>query len=132
MIRGGLISPNSSCRVFDADADGYVRAEAANMVYLKPLADALRDGNPVRAVIRGASTNHDGRGDNESSMYYPSSEGQEDLIRKCYAAAGIRDLGLTAHFETHGTGTPAGDPVETRAIANGAFRYPQGEREVTG
>lgn len=119
MYRGGILSPNDSCRVFDADADGYARAEGANMVYLKPLDDAIRDGNPIRAVIRGASSNHDGRGDNESSMYYPSSAGQEDLIRKCYAAAGISDFGQTVHFETHGTGTPAGDPVETKAIANG-------------
>lgn len=118
MYDAGLLSPNDSCRTFDADADGYARAEAANMVYLKRLDEAVRDGNPIRGVIRAAASNHDGRGSEGDSMYFPSSDGQEALIRACYESAGIKDFGQTAHFECHGTGTPAGDPVETKPIAN--------------
>lgn len=48
----GVLSPEGSCKSFSADADGYARAEAINAIYIKPLDDAIRDGNPIRAVIR--------------------------------------------------------------------------------
>src|SRR6478735_11328131 len=55
MTEQGVLSPTGSCKSFSADADGYARAEAVTAIYVKPLADAIRDGNPVRAVIRGTS-----------------------------------------------------------------------------
>nr|WGU20916.1 crs5 [Clonostachys rosea] len=116
MEQAGVLSPNQSCRTFDADADGYCRAEAFNMLYIKKLDAAVRDGNPIRAIIRSTSSNHDGVGD--GSMFAPSPYGQEAAIRECYRTAGIEDFGRTAHFECHGTGTAVGDPVETEAIAN--------------
>jgi Polyketide synthase modules and related proteins len=90
------------------------RGEAVNGLYIKPLADALRDGNPVRAVIRATATNHDGK---TPGMTYPSSEAQEALIRHAYKIAGISDFSETAFVECHGTGTLVGDPVETKAVA---------------
>ncbi|KAL1883305.1 Type I Iterative PKS [Diaporthe australafricana] len=115
MYKAGVLSPRDQCRSFDASADGYCRAEGANMIYVKRLDDALRDGNPVRAVVRGTATNADGKGE---GLFAPSAEGHEALIRSCYGGAGIEDLGRTAHFECHGTGTRAGDPTETTAVAN--------------
>lgn len=53
-------SLSGRCHTFDAKADGYIKAEAVNTVILKRLDDALRDGDPIRAVIRGSSTNSDG------------------------------------------------------------------------
>ncbi|CAI7605122.1 unnamed protein product [Penicillium glandicola] len=110
----GVLSADGSCNTFSSDANGYGRGEAVNGLYIKPLADALRDGNPVRAVIRATATNHDGK---TPGMTYPSSEAQEALMRHAYKIAGISDFSETAFVECHGTGTLVGDPVETKAVA---------------
>ena len=111
----GVLSPSGTCRSFDADADGYVRAEAVNMVYLKRLDDALRDGNPIRAVIRATASNFDGK---TPGIAQPSSTSQEDLIRACYRSAQLTNFGDTTFVECHGTGTATGDPIEASAVAN--------------
>lgn len=110
----GVLSPDGDCKPFSADANGYGRAEAINAVFIKPLSDALRDGNPVRAVIRGTGTNSDGK---TPGLTHPSSDSQEALIRTTYNLAGITDFSDTGFVECHGTGTPVGDPIETNAIA---------------
>ena len=115
MTEQEILSPNGSSRTFDADADGYARGEAINAVYIKRLKDALRDGNPIRAVIRSSSTNSDGKTQN---MSLPSSEAHESMMRRAYEAAGITDISRTAFVECHGTGTPIGDPIEAVAVGN--------------
>ncbi|KAL6231526.1 hypothetical protein BDW75DRAFT_247843 [Aspergillus navahoensis] len=109
----GVLSPTGTCKTFDAAADGYARGEAVNMVYVKRLGQALQDGDPIRAVIRGTSVNCDGR---TQGMITPSSTSQEALIRRAYQAARIKNLSDTALFECHGTGTSIGDPIETAAV----------------
>jgi len=111
----GVLSPHGSSKTFDADADGYARADAINAVYLKSLKDALRDGNPIRSVIRSTAINCDGH---TSGIVLPSSESHEAMMRRAYEIAGIRDLSQTAFVECHGTGTAAGDPLEAVAVAN--------------
>lgn len=96
----GVLSPTGSCKTFDALADGYSRGEAINALYIKRLDDALRDGNPIRAVIRATSTNCDGKTPN---MAMPSSESHEAMIRRAYKVANINDLSKTAFVECHGT-----------------------------
>ncbi|KAG6358653.1 hypothetical protein INS49_012171 [Diaporthe citri] len=110
-----LLSPRGQCRTFDASADGYARGEAVNMVLIKRLSHALRDGDPIRAVIRATGVNSDGR---TKGMLTPSPVAQAALIRRTYEAAGIADLSRTAIVECHGTGTPVGDPLETEAVAS--------------
>ncbi|KAH0559953.1 hypothetical protein GP486_003528 [Trichoglossum hirsutum] len=110
-----ILSRTGSCKSFDAAADGYARGEAINAIYLKRLDDAIRDGDPIRAVIRGTSTNCDGK---TPGIVHPSSESHEALIRRAYKAAGLRDIAKTAYVECHGTGTTIGDPLEAQAIAN--------------
>lgn len=114
----GILSPDGRCKTFDAGADGYARGEAVNAVFLKRLDDAVRDGDPIRGVIRSTSTNYDG---NSSQVWAPNMRSQEILIRQAYRRAGIEDLTQTAFVECHGTGTRSGDVVETTAIAR-AFR----------
>ncbi|TPX08256.1 uncharacterized protein E0L32_001848 [Thyridium curvatum] len=109
-----VLSPNGSCRTFDASADGYARAEGVNMIYIKKLSEATRDGNPVRAIIRGTAANADGK---TPSLTMPSAESHEAMIRRAYQAAGLADIAETAFVECHGTGTPTGDPIETGTIA---------------
>ncbi|GKT61721.1 polyketide synthase [Colletotrichum tofieldiae] len=116
MSEQGVLSPNGSCRTFDAGADGYARGEAVNVVYVKRLSEAIRDGNPIRAVIRGTSSNADGK---TPSLTIPSFESHEAMIRQAYKMAAIsgQQIADTGFVECHGTGTAAGDPIETTAIA---------------
>jgi acyl transferase domain-containing protein len=109
-----ILSPSGLCKTFDAAADGYGRGEAVNAIYIKPLAEALRQGDPVRGVIRSTAVNCDGR---TPSITTPGSQAQERLIRRAYQKAGIKDLSQTAFFECHGTGTIAGDTAETSVVA---------------
>ena len=82
----GVLSPKGSCKPFDASADGFARAEAINAVFLKRFDDAIRDGNPIRAVIRNSGTNANGCG---GGLIAPDSKAQAALIRDVYEAAGL-------------------------------------------
>ncbi|BCS08366.1 polyketide synthase [Aspergillus luchuensis IFO 4308] len=113
----GILSPTSTCHTFDAAADGYGRAEGAGAIYLRRLSDAVRDGNPIRAVIRGSALNTNGKVKNQG-ITHPSLEGQERVLRAAYKRAGL-DPTDTLYVECHGTGTPVGDPIEVKAISNG-------------
>lgn len=115
MTEQGVLSPTGSCKTFDATADGYARGEAINAIYVKKLSDAIRDGNPIRAVIRATSANCDGK---TPGISHPSSESHEEMIRRAYSVARLEDFSRTAFIECHGTGTPIGDPLEIHAIAN--------------
>ncbi|KFZ23643.1 hypothetical protein V502_01879 [Pseudogymnoascus sp. VKM F-4520 (FW-2644)] len=115
MTEQGVLSPDGTCKTFDATADGYARGEAINAIYIKKLSDAIRDGDPVRAVIRATASNADGK---TSGMSVPSLESHEAMIRHAYKVAGISDHSRTAFVECHGTGTAVGDPLEVGAIAN--------------
>ncbi|KAL0938256.1 polyketide synthase [Colletotrichum truncatum] len=110
---GNIASPDGICKTFDAASDGIGRGEAINAVYLKRLSQALRDGNPVRAVIRSIATQHDGR---EPGLIIPNGYAQEALIRHTYDKAGIIKYSETSFFECHGTGTRIGDLAEVGAI----------------
>ncbi|KAF7180982.1 hypothetical protein CNMCM7691_000111 [Aspergillus felis] len=109
-----VISKSGICRTFDAAADGYGRGEAVNAIYIKPLDAALRDGDPVRAVIRSTAVNCDGR---TPGITTPGSQAQQRLIRRAYRRAGITDVYKTGFFECHGTGTVVGDTAETSVVA---------------
>ncbi|KDN70595.1 hypothetical protein CSUB01_10619 [Colletotrichum sublineola] len=112
--RKGHPVPEGSCKTFSADADGYARGEAFTAVFLKPLDAAIRDGNPIRAVIRAAVANSDGK---TQGITQPNGAAHEAMIRLAYQQAGITDFSKTAYFECHGTGTAVGDPIETGAVA---------------
>lgn len=56
-----ILSPDYTSYSFDHRANGYARGEGAAMVMIKPIASAIRDGNVIRAVIRGTGVNQDGK-----------------------------------------------------------------------
>ena len=114
MTEQGILSKDGACKSFSAEANGYARGEAVTAIYVKPLADAIRDGNPVRAVVRATSHNVDGK---TPGLSQPSTDAQEALMRRAYQLAGITDYSQTAMVECHGTGTPTGDPIEAKAVA---------------
>jgi acyl transferase domain-containing protein len=115
MTEKGVLSPDGSCKTFSADANGYARGEAISAIFIKPLADAIDDGNPVRAVIRATASMNDGKG-TASGISVPNDIVQEAMIRRAYELAGITDYSKTAFVECHGTGTSIGDPIEARAV----------------
>ena len=108
----GFLNPAAHSRSFDQDADGYGRGEGCGVLILKRLDAAVRDGDPIRAVIRGSGVNSDGW---TPGVTMPSMEAQAALIKHVYEFNGL-DYGMTQYVEAHGTGTKAGDPVEASAI----------------
>ncbi len=121
--KASMLSSYGRCRAFDRIAKGYVRGEGGGALILKPLAQAERDGDPILAVIEGVGLNSDGR---TQGIALPSSERQEELLRKVYADCGANPSDLV-YFEAHGTGTAVGDPAETGAIGRAlSQRRPSG------
>jgi len=115
---GSMLSPDGHTRTFDANAKGTVFGDGAAVVLLKRLSDAIADGNPVYAVIRGAALNNDGA--NRASFTAPSSEGQAAVIALAHDKAGVDARSIT-YVEAHGTATPLGDPIEIEGLTR-AFR----------
>ncbi|MCP3061223.1 SDR family NAD(P)-dependent oxidoreductase [Myxococcus sp. K38C18041901] len=112
MSKGKFLSPRGRCHAFSDQADGYVRAEGAAVLVIKPLSAALRDGNPIHSLILGTAVNQDGR---TPGITVPNADAQVAVMREAYAKAGV-DPSRVAYVEAHGTGTPVGDPIEARAI----------------
>ncbi|KAF3468916.1 beta-ketoacyl synthase N-terminal-like domain-containing protein [Streptomyces sp. Tu 3180] len=108
-----ILSPTGVCRPFDERADGTVFGNGGGAVVLRRLADALRDGDPVRAVVRGSAVNNDGSA--RQDYQAPSPEGQAEVLREAVAVGGVPPSGV-GYVEAHGTGTPLGDPVEFSAV----------------
>ena len=121
---GGIMSPDGYCRAFDARAAGTVGGSGIAVVVLRRLADALADGDLVRAVILGSAINNDGA--QKVGFTAPSVEGQAEVVEEALAVAGV-DPGTVGYVEAHGSGTSLGDPVEVAALAR-AF----GEMERKG
>ena len=107
-----MLSPSGHCAAFGAGADGIVPGEAVGAVLLRPLSDALADGDTVLGVIAASGTNQDGT---TNGITAPSAASQERLIRQVYDDLGI-DPASIDYVEAHGTGTVLGDPIEHAAL----------------
>ena len=110
LIDCSMLSNDGKSYSFDERGEGYGRGEGAGVVVLKRLSDALRDNDPIRAVIRNTATNFDGR---TAGVTLPSSEAQYQLLQSVYRSLNPLDTG---YCEAHGTGTVAGDSAEFKAI----------------
>lgn len=121
----GALSPDGHCHTFDEKANGYVKGEGTGAVILKPLEQAVKDGDHIYAVIRGSAENHGGRANSPTA---PNPEAQAEVIKKAYLSAGIHPDTVT-YIETHGTGTQLGDPVEIEGLKS-AFSQLEGEYGV--
>jgi acyl transferase domain-containing protein len=108
----GFLSPDGKCYSFDSRGNGYARGEGFGVLVVKLLADAIRDGDMIRAVVRSSGTNQNGR---NRSITQTSKADQVSLIKHVYEKAGL-DLNATRFVEAHGTGTALGDPTEASAI----------------
>lgn len=108
-----LFNDEGKTYAFDSRAtSGFARGEGAGVVILKLLDDAIRDRDPIRAVIVNSGVSQDGR---TQGITLPNGRAQEELIRRVYKEAhiNVEDCGFV---EMHGTGTKVGDPIEAAAV----------------
>ncbi|KAK7713252.1 Type I Iterative PKS [Diaporthe eres] len=112
LSNGDFLSPDGLCYSFDHRANGYARGEGIVCLIIKPVADAVHDGDMIRAVIRSSGSNQDGR---TPVISQPSAQRQVDLMRHVYQKAGL-DFSPVRYVEAHGTGTRIGDPIEIEAL----------------
>ncbi|KAK7490870.1 hypothetical protein BaRGS_00017926 [Batillaria attramentaria] len=112
LCKAGMLSPTGLSQAFSDKADGYTRGEGCGIIILKRLGDALHDGDKIWATVC-TGTNQDGH--TVSPMTAPSGEQQKKLLHSVYGKFGV-DVANLDYIEAHGTGTPAGDPVEVNAL----------------
>ncbi|NML68958.1 SDR family NAD(P)-dependent oxidoreductase [Chryseobacterium sp. RP-3-3] len=115
--QAGMLSEDGRCKTFDKKANGYVRSEGVGFILLKSLKQAEKDGDTIFGIIKGSNENHGGKANTLTS---PNPKAQKDLLVNTYLKSGVSLRDVT-YIETHGTGTPLGDPIETEAL-KAAFR----------
>ena len=124
-----MLSASGRCKFFADDADGYTRAEGGVVVLLKPLSDAVADGDRILGTIAKTGINTDGR---TIGIAYPNQQAQQCLMHRLYADPAL-DPRNVCYVEAHGTGTSAGDPVEARSIGEVFCELrPQGDPLLVG
>jgi acyl transferase domain-containing protein/acyl carrier protein len=124
LSRVQALSPTGECYPFDDRANGLVLGEGAGALILKPLKQALADGDFIHATIKGSAVNNDGH---SQGITAPNPRGQAEAIRKAYTNFKI-DPETVSYIETHGTGTLLGDPIEIEGLnqAFGTFTQQKG------
>lgn len=108
-----IYSPDGHCRAFDATGQGTVFGNGLGVVVLKRLADAQKDHDFIYAIIKGCAINNDGSG--KVGFTAPGIAGQVGVIATAQGIADV-DPNTISYIETHGTGTPLGDPIEVDAL----------------
>ncbi len=128
---GGILSPDGHCRPFDAGARGTVSSSGLGIVVLKRYADAVADGDSIRALLLGSAINNDGA--RKMGFTAPSLDGQARVVAEALAMAGV-DAATIGSIEAHGTGTAIGDPIEVAALRRALGQAPRrgGERCALG
>lgn len=106
--------PATASRPFDKDRDGFVIGEGSGVVIFEELEHALNRGAKIYAEVVGAGMSGDAH-----HMTQPHPEGLGAFLAM---KAALEDAGMSItdidHINTHGTSTPQGDIVETKAIQN--------------
>ncbi|MCR6641597.1 MAG: SDR family NAD(P)-dependent oxidoreductase [Sporocytophaga sp.] len=122
----GILGKDGRCKTFDKSANGYARGEGVGSVLLKPLNQAIADGDVIHGVIKGTSVNHGGRG---NSLTAPNPTLQAEVITQAIRRSGC-DINSINYIEAHGTGTALGDPVEIEGLKR-SFRTLQKDQKVS-
>lgn len=112
LCQNQALAPDGRCKPFTAAADGYGRGEGVATVVLMRYDDAVSEGRPVLALVKGTAVNHDGA---SSGLTVPNGTAQQEVVRAALDDAGTSP-GDVSYVEAHGTGTALGDPVEAAAL----------------
>jgi acyl transferase domain-containing protein/NADPH:quinone reductase-like Zn-dependent oxidoreductase/nucleoside-diphosphate-sugar epimerase len=128
LSKWGFLAEDGRCKTFDVRANGFVRGEGCGAVVLKRLSDALTDGDPVLALLRGTAINQDGR---TNVLTAPSGLAQQAVVREALADGAIAPDDIS-YVEAHGTGTALGDPIELEALAAVFGERPAARRVMLG
>ncbi|WP_433665947.1 beta-ketoacyl synthase N-terminal-like domain-containing protein [Nocardia sp. CA-136227] len=102
---------NGVSQPFDSASTGIVTGQGAGVLVLKRLADAVRDGDRIHAVVESIGLGNDGAG---AHPLVPNISGQLATYRQAYGA-GVSPRSVD-YIECHATGTPVGDPIELRGL----------------
>ncbi|CAM2843986.1 polyketide synthase, type I [Legionella steigerwaltii] len=116
--QAGMLSDDGRCKTFDKNANGYVRGEGAGAILLKKLSRALQDGDHIYGVIKGTAVNHGGH---VNTLTAPNPNAQAEVIISACQRAQV-PIDSIQYIETHGTGTPLGDPIEINGLKK-AFQH---------
>ena len=114
LSKGHFLSKTGQCKVWDKDADGYCRADGIGSVVIKRLEDAENDNDNIIATIVAGATNHSAEA---ISITHPHAGAQKDNYNQVMQSAGVSPLDVS-YIELHGTGTQAGDAVESESVAD--------------
>ncbi|GMT99726.1 hypothetical protein KH5H1_38460 [Corallococcus caeni] len=120
---GGILAPDGRCRPFDVHAAGTVVGNGVGVLVLKRLADAVADGDSIRALVLGTALNNDGGA--KTGFSAPSVQGQTAVIREALSVAGVSPSDVS-YVEAHGTATALGDPIEVAALKQAFQGAPEG------
>lgn len=115
----GIASPDGRAKTFDHSANGTGGGEGGGAVLLKPLQQAVADGDHIYAVIKASAVNSDGR---SGGITAPNAAAQSLVIEEAWRRAEL-DPETVTYIEAHGTGTRLGDPVEVEGIASAFRKY---------
>ncbi len=121
-----MLAEDGLCKTFDDKADGIGRGDGVGLVVLKRLSDALQNGDPICALIKGSAANHDGR---SSGLTVPSERAQEAVLKAALDNAQVQPEQIS-YVEAHGTGTSLGDPIEVSAL-NGVLGKRPADKPLT-
>ncbi|HDR8161562.1 TPA: SDR family NAD(P)-dependent oxidoreductase [Bacillus cereus] len=121
LCQSNFLSSDGKCRSFGDGGDGYVPGEGVGAVLLKPLKQAIADGDNIYAVIKGVSVNHGGK---NNGYTVPNPNAQAEVISDTLKQANI-DARTISYIEAHGTGTPLGDPIEVSGLTKAFSNYTQ-------
>lgn len=124
---GAVVAKDYRVRSFDGKAAGAVFGEGVSVVILKTLEAAERDGNHIYGVVSSIATNSDGA---SNGLTAPNPRAQGDLLVDAWERAGINGADVD-YVETHGTGTPLGDPIEVLGLTN-AFSRVTSKKQFCG
>lgn len=119
-----MLSVDGKCKTFDANANGYVRAEGAVLFLLKPKSQAIATGDNILGVVKSTSINHGGR---VSGVTVPNPKQQANLVVDALTKGGL-NLEDLSYIEAHGTGTSLGDPIEINGLNEVAKRMSQNSK----